>query len=176
MVEARRRREFVGGTGRAVKEARVDVILQRLEEKIGNELNVFPSHIYRYGVNNIFQRSFAYLLGWKANGEPQKVAVTSGGLLKIAVSGSGFEEIDTLEGTATVTWSSTLSFAWTPNRIRFEAVDYPYLAKFSTDGVTWSDAVYVDGDVPRDFDINARYVKVRRYGGTNATYFIIGMR
>ena len=176
MPVRRGRREFVGGTGRAVKEARVDVVLQRVEEKVGNELNVFPSHIYRYGVNNIFQRSFAYLLGWKANGEPQKVAVTSGGLLKIAVSGSGFEEIDTLEGTATVTWSPTLSFAWTPNRVRFEAVDYPYLAKFSTDGVTWSDAVYVDGDVPRDFDINARYVKVRRYGGTNATYFIIAMR
>ena len=176
MVERRGRREYVGGTGRAVKEARVDVILQRVEEKIGNELNVFPSHIYRYGVNNIFQRAFAYLLGWKSNGEPQKVAVTSGGLLKTAVSGAGFEEIDTLEGTAGANWSDTLAFAWTPNRIRFEALNYPYLAKFSVDGVTWSDAVYVDGEQPRDFDINARYVKVRRYGGTDADYFIIGMR
>jgi len=176
MPARRSRREFVGDTGREIKEARVDVILQRIEEPIGNEIKAYPSHIYRYGVNNIFQRSFAYLLGWKSNGEPQKIAVTSAGLLKTAISGAGFEEIDTLTGTAGVNWSDTLEFAWTPNRIRFEALDYPYLAKFSKDGVTWSGAVYIDGDVPRDFDINAKYIKVRRYGGTDAQYWIIGMR
>ena len=176
MRERGRRREFEGGTGRAVKEARVDVVLQRVEEEIGDEINAYPTHVRRYGVNNIFQRTFAYLLGWQSNGKPRKVGVTSGGLLKVAVSGAGFEQIDTLEGTAGVNWSSALSFAWTPNRIRFEALDYPYLAKFSIDGVTWSDEVYVDGGTPRDVDVNARYVKVRRYGGTNAKYFIIGMR
>ncbi len=176
MPARRGKREFVGGTGRAVKEARVDVILQRLEENIGNEINAYPSHIYRYGVNNIFQRSLAYLFGWKSNGEPHKVAVTNAGLLKVAISGAGFEGIDTLTGIASVNWSSALSFAWTPNRIRFEALDYPYLAKFSKDGITWSDEIYVDAGMPRDFDINAKYVKVRRYGGTDAQYFIIGMR
>lgn len=176
MVKRRGRRESKGGTGREVKEARVDVILQRVEEKIGRELNVVPSHVYRYGVNNIFQRSFAYLLGWKSDGEPQKVAVTEGGLLKVGISGAGFEEIDVLKGTATADWSDSLEFAWIPNRIRFEAVDYPYIAKFSKDNVTWSEEIYVDGETPRDFDICAKYVKVRRYGGSDATYWIIGMR
>jgi len=176
MSARRGRRQFVGGTGKAIKEARVDVILQRLEENIGGEINAYPSHIYRYGVNNIFQRSLAYLFGWKANGEPHKVAVSSTGLLKVAISGAGFEEIDTLEGTATATWSGTLEFAWTPNRIRFEALDYPYIAKFSKDGVTWSDEIYIDNTTPRDFDINAKYIKVRRYGGTDAKYWIVGMR
>ena len=176
MRERGRRREFVGGTGRAVKEARVDVVLQRIEEEIGEEINAYPQHIRRFGVNNIFQRSFAYLLGWQTNGKPIKVSATSGGLLKVAISGAGFEHIDTLTGTAGVNWSSTLQFAWIPNRIRFEALNYPYLAKFSVDGVTWSDEVYVDGETPRDFDINAQYIKVRRYGGSDATYWIIGMR
>jgi len=176
MVERRGRREFAGGTGREVKEARVDVVVQRVEEKIGRELNVVPSHVFRYGVNNIFQRTFAYLLGWKTNGEPQKVAVTDGGLLKVGISGAGFEEVDVLKGTATADWSDALEFAWIPNRIRFEAVDYPYIAKFSKDNVTWSEEIYVDGETPRDFDICAKYVKVRRYGGSNATYWIIGMR
>ena len=171
-----RRREFEGGAGRGVKEARVDVVLQRVEEEISDEINVYPTKVRRYGVNNIFQRTFAYLLGWQSNGKPIKVGATAGGLLKVAVSGAGFEDIDTLTGTATANWSSSLSFAWTPNRIRFEALDYPYIAKFSKDGVTWSDEIYVDGDMPRDFDINARYVKVRRYGGTDAQYWIIGMR
>jgi len=170
------RREFVGGTGREVKEARVDIVLQRVEEQIGDEIAVYPQHIRRYGVNNIFSRTFAYLLGWRTDGKPVKVGVTTGGLLKVAIGGAGFEEIDTLTGTASVTWSDALEFAWTPNRIRFEALNYPYLAKFSKDGVEWSDAVYVDGDMPRDFDINAKYIKVRRFGGTDAEYFIIGMR
>ena len=34
----------------------------------------------------------------------------------------------------------------------------------------------MDGETPRDFDINAQYIKVRRYGGSDATYWIIGMR
>jgi len=176
MVRRRGRREYISGTGREVKEARVDVILQRVNEKIGSELNVSPSHIFRYGVNNIFQRTFAYLLGWKTTGEPQKVAVTEGGLLKVGISGAGFEEIDTLTGTAEVTWSIPLKFNFVPNRIRFESLDYPYVAKFSRDGAEWSDEVYVDEGTPRDFDICARFVMVRRYGGTDAHYWIIGMR
>jgi len=176
MPARRGRREFVGGTGREIKEAKVDVILQRIEEPIGNEIKTYPSHIYRYGVNNIFQRSFAYLLGWKTNGEPQKVAVTTGGLLKVAISGAGFEQVDTLEGIAGVNWSAIMEFDFVPNRIRFESLDYPYIAKLSIDGVTWSDAVYIDEGTPRDFDINAKYVKVRRYGGSDAHYWIMGMR
>jgi len=176
MPAKRRRREFIGGTGRAVKEARVDVILQRVNEKIGSELDVSPSHIYRYGVNNIFQRTFAYLLGWKTNGEPQKVAVTEGGLLKVGIAGAGFEDISVLKGTATVTWSDVLEFSFVPNRIRFESLDYPYCVMFSKDNVTWSEAIYVDEGTPRDYDICAKYVKVKRYGGTDARYWIVGMR
>jgi len=176
MVRRRRRQEFLGGTGRGVKEARVDVILQRLEENIGGEINVYPKHVYRYGVNNIFQRTFAYLLGWKTNGEPQKVAVTEGGLLKVGISGAGFEDIDVLKGTATVEWSDVLEFSWVPNRIRFESLDYPYVAKFSKDNVTWSEEIYVDEGTPRDYDICAKYIKVKRYGGTDAKYWIVGMR
>jgi len=176
MLRRKGRRPFVGGTGRAVKEARVDVVVQRVLEKIGRELNVSPSHIYRYGVNNIFQRTFAYLLGWRSTGEPIKLAATSGGLLKVAISGAGFEEVSTLTGTATVDWSAVLEFDFVPNRIRFESLDYPYIAKFSIDNVTWSDAVYIDEGTPRDFDINAKYIKVRRFGGTDAQYWIVAMR
>jgi len=176
MVRRRGRREFISGTGRGVREARVDVILQRVNEKIGSELNVSPSHIFRYGVNNIFQRSFAYLLGWKTNGEPQKITVTEGGLLKVGISGAGFEDVDVLKGTATVEWSDVLEFSWVPNRIRFESLDYPYVAKFSKDNVTWSEEIYVDEGTPRDYDICARYIKVKRYGGTDAKYWIVGMR
>ena len=176
MLRRKSRRPFVGGTGRAVKEARVDIVLQRVNEKIGSELDVSPSHIFRYGVNNIFQRTFAYLLGWKSDGEPQKVSVTSGGLVKVAISGAGFEKVSTLTGTARVDWSDVLEFDFVPNRIRFESLDYPYEAKFSKDNVTWSDAVYIDEGTPRDFDINAKYIKVRRHGGTDATYWIVAMR
>ena len=39
-----------------VKDAKVDVVLQRIEEKIGEEINTVPQYVRRYGVNNIFQR------------------------------------------------------------------------------------------------------------------------
>ena len=176
MLERKGRRRFIGGTGREVKEARVDVVLQRLEEKIGSEINAYPSHIFRYGVNNIFQRTLSYLFGWKSDGEPIKLQASRSGLLKVAISGAGFEEIDTLTGTATEDWSDVLEFSFVPNRIRFESLDYPYCVKFSIDKVTWSDAVYIDGSMPRDIDINAKFIKVKRYGGTNAQYWIIAMR
>ena len=176
-MSARRvRREFLGGTGREIKEARVDVILQRLEENIGNEINVYPSHVRRYGVNNIFQRSLAYLFGWKSTGEPIKLQASSAGLLKVGIAGAGFEEIDVLQGTASVEWSDVLEISFTPHRIRFESLDYPYCAKFSKDNITWSEAIYVDEGTPRDYDICAKYIKVRRYGGTDAKYWIVGMR
>lgn len=159
-----------------VREARVDVVLQRIEEDIGDELNVHPTHIRRYGVNNIFTRTFAYLLGWRTNGKPVKLSATSGGLLKVAIGGAGFESIDSLTGTAGVDWSSALEFAWIPNRIILESLDYPYYAKFSTDNITYTDAIYVDEGKPKEIDINAKYVKVKRYGGSDATYYISGMR
>jgi len=176
MRERGRRREFRGGTGRGVGEARVDVVLQRLEENIGKEVKVYPSHVRRYGVNNIFQRTLAYLFGWKSNGEPVKLQASSAGLLKVGISGAGFEDIDVLKGTATVDWSAVLVFDFVPNRIRFESLDYPYVAKFSKDNVTWSEEIYVDEGTPRDYDICARYIKVKRYGGTDANYWIVGMR
>jgi len=159
-----------------VKEARVDVILQRIDEDIGDELNVHPKHVRRYGVNNIFTRAFAYLLGWRNDGKPVKLNATTGGLLKVAISGAGFEQIDTLTGTAGLSWSSVLTFAWIPNRIRFESLDYPYEVKFSLDKITWSDSVIVDEGTPRDYDICAKYIKVKRFGGNDATYWAIAMK
>jgi len=176
MSARRGRREFVGGTGREVKEARVDVVVQRVEEKIGRELNVVPSHVYRYGVNNIFQRTFAYLLGWKSDGEPVKLQASYGGLLKVAISGAGFEEVDVLEGTAGALWSGILEFNFVPNRIHFESLDYPYVVMLSRDKVKWTEMIYVDEGTPRDFDICAKYIKVRRYGGSNAHYWIVALR
>ena len=34
----------------------------------------------------------------------------------------------------------------------------------------------MDEGTPRDYDICAKYIKVRRYGGTDAEYWIVGMR
>ena len=176
MLHRKGRRPFIGGTGREIKEARVDVVLQRLEENVGGEIKAYPSHVRRYGVNNIFQRTLAYLFGWKSNGEPVKLQASSAGLLKVGIAGAGFEEIDVLTGTASYDWSDVLEFSFTPHRIRFESLDYPYCAKFSIDNVTWSEAVYVDEGTPRDYDICAKYIKVKRYGGTDANYWIVGMR
>ncbi|MHC1567524.1 MAG: hypothetical protein ACXQTD_07430 [Candidatus Syntropharchaeia archaeon] len=157
------------------KEARVEIVLQRIEEDIGEELNVIPQKIRRYGVNNIFQRVFAYLLGWKSDGKPIKLSATSAGALKVATVGAGYENIDTLSGTAGVSWSGALSLAWIASQVRLLSLDYPYVAKLSADGATYTDEIYIDADNPQILDISAQYVKVKRYGGSDASYWIMGV-
>jgi len=188
MPARRGRRSFETGTGREVKEARVDVILQRVEEKIGRELNVFPSHIYRYGVNNIFQRSFAYLLGWKDDGEPQKIAVTEGGLLKVTAYPKIAEEYERnpttdtdgyveISGTEVI----TETFSEVVNTIDIFAKDNDIYFQLSKDGITFGKKILLRGSINEviSLDFSCKAVKLSNVvtdGTANGKYQVVGYR
>ena len=188
MPTRRGRREFVGGTGRAVKEARVDVVLQRVEEKIGNEINAFPSHIYRYGVNNIFQRAFAYLLGWKSDGEPQKIAVTEGGLVKVATYPKIAEEYErnptsNSDGYITISGAEekTETFSDVVNTIDIFARDNDIYFQLSKDGITFGNKILLRGSINEaiSIDFSVRAVKLTNVvtdGSANGKYQVVGYR
>jgi len=168
------------------KEARVDVILQRIEENIGDELDVHPRHIRRYGVNNIFSRTFAYLLGWKTDGKPVKVGATAAGALKIASVGAGFEKYErnptsdtdgyiTISGTdvKTETFSSVMSGfdIWTK--------DNDIYVQLSADGITWMDKVMLRGSLNEIWSENiaVKAIKLSNVvtdGSANGSYQVIG--
>jgi len=159
-----------------VREARVDIVLQRIDEDIGEELNVHPTKIRRYGVNNIFTRTFAYLLGWRLNGKPIKLGATSAGALKVASVGAGIEKVKRAEGIATDTLSSAYDFGETMSKVRIISRDYAFVFLPSTDGVTFHNSIYVKDNDDFFIDIACRYYKVMRVGLNDAKYRIEGYR
>lgn len=188
MPTRRGRREFVGGTGREIKEARVDVILQRVEEPIGREINAYPSHIYRYGVNNIFQRSFAYLIGWKDDGEPTKVRVTSGGLLKVSAYPKISEKYERnptsdIDGYVEISGAEekTETFSEEVNTIDIFSADNDIFFQLSTDGITFGKKIMLRGSINEvislDFSVKAvKLTNVVTDGTKNGKYQVVGYK
>ena len=158
-----------------VKDARVDVVVQRIEEKIGDEIKVIPEHIKRYGVNNIFQRTFSYLLGKKSSGEYVQLQATQAGALKVASVGAGLEKTERKTGVATDTLSSAIFFNQTVSRIHVIAVDYDIYIYPSPDGVTFYDPLRCITGSPNVFDLSIRAFKVQRAEANDSDYEIVGM-
>jgi len=159
-----------------VKEARVDIILQRVDEDIGDELDVHPKRIRRYGVNNIFTRVFGYLFGWKSDGKPIKLQATSAGALKIADVGAGLEEVEVKKGIATSTLSSAVNFSESVSKVRIISKDYGFYLYPSKDGVTFYDSILVKDNADFYVDITCISFKVKRSGKNDAQYRIEGYR
>ena len=157
-----------------VKDARVDVVVQRIEEDIGEEINVIPSHVRRYGVNNIFQRTFSYLLAKKSSGKYVQLQATQAGALKIASVGAGLERTERKTGVATDTLSSAVSFTYTVSRVDIIAVDYDIYFYPSPDGVTFYDAIRCLTGVRNVFDIAVKAFKVKRADINDSDYEVIG--
>ena len=158
-----------------VKDAKVDVVLQRIEEKIGEEINTVPQYVRRYGVNNIFQRVYAYLLGKKSSGEYIQLQATYGGALKVASVGAGLEKTEAKSGTATGTLSTAVSFSQVVSRVDIIAVDYDLYFYPSPDGVTFYDGIRCITGVRNVFDLSVKAFKVKRAEANDTDYEIVGM-
>ena len=158
-----------------VKDARVDVVVQRVEEKVGDEINVIPKHVRRYGINNIFQRTFSYLLGRKSSGEYVQLQATASGALKIASVGAGLEKTERKTGVATDTLSSAVTFSNTVSRVEVIAVDYDVYLYPSPDGVTFYDAIRCITGIRNVFDLSVKAFKVKRADINDSEYEVVGM-
>ena len=157
-----------------VKDARVDVVVQRIEEKVGDEINVIPKHVRRYGINNIFQRTFSYLLAKLSSGKYIQLQATQAGALKVASVGAGLEKTERKTGVATDTLSSAVSFSQTVSRVDVIPVDYDIYFYPSPDGVTFYDAIRCLTGVRNIFDISVKAFKVKRADINDSDYEVIG--
>jgi len=153
-----------------MKPATVAEILQRIEEKIGDEIKAFPSHIRRYGVTNIFHRSLSYLFGWDEDDKARKVRVSLKGAIHVAQRGYGYNNLEIKTGTATNIWSSKQYFDIEPSYVRFETIDYPYDVQISIDNYSYLEPFTVTTDSPRDIYVRVYYFRVIRTGGNDAHY------
>ena len=158
-----------------VEDAKVDVVVQRVEEKVGEELNVIPKRVRRYGVNNIFQRTFSYLLAKLSSGKYIQLQATQAGALKVASVGAGLEKTERKTGVATSTLSSAVSFSRTVSRIDVIAVDYDIYLYPSPDGVTFYDPLRCITGIRNVFDLSVKAFKVQRAEANDSDYEVVGM-
>lgn len=160
-----------------VEDARVDVVLQRIEEDVGDEVTVIPTHIRRYGVNNIFQRTFAHLFGWTDAGRPMKLACTSAGWLKVAAaSGAAYEYVERKAGIAVAAKSSFIAFTNGVGKVDVVVQNYEMWFITSTDGVTEQGAIRCLPGIRNEFEITTTHFKVQRADVNDVEYEVLGVR
>ena len=161
----------------AIKDAKVDVVLQRIEEDVGDEVAVVPEKIRRYGVNNIFQRTLSYLFGWTDEDRPIKLRATSAGWLKVATSGgAAFEHLERETGVATATKSNWIAFDNGVGRIDVYVKDFEMWLITSIDGVVEEGAIRCLPNIRNVFEITCTHFKVERAGVNDVEYEVLGVR
>lgn len=160
-----------------VEDAKVDVILQRIEEDVGDEVEVIPSHIRRYGVNNIFQRTLSYLFGWTEADKPVKIRATAAGWLKVVTSGVGaFEHADREPGIAGAAKSNFIAFDSPVGKIDVIVQDYEMWLYTSVDGVAEEGAFRCLPNIRNIFEITCSHFKVQRADVNDVEFEVVGVR
>jgi len=160
-----------------VKDARVDVVLQRIEEDVGDEVAVEPTHIRRYGVNNIFQRTFAYLFGWNDADKPIKLRANAAGWLKVVTSGVGaFEHSERKTGIAVAAKSSFIAFTNGVGKVDVYVKDFDMWFITSIDGVVEEGAIRCLPNIRNVFEITCTHFKVQRAAVNDVEYEVVGVR
>lgn len=160
-----------------IEDARVDVVLQRIEEDVGDEVKVEPTHIRRYGVNNIFQRTFAYLFGWTDEGKPIKLAATAAGWLKVAaIAGTPYQHAERKTGIAEVGKSNWVQFDNGVGKVDVYVKDYDMWFISSINGSQEEGAIRCLPNIRNVFEITCNYFRVQRADVNDVEYEIVGMR
>lgn len=161
----------------AIKDAKVDVVLQRIEEDVGDEVAVQPTHVRRYGVNNIFQRTFAYLFGWTEEDKPIKLRATSAGWLKVAASvGTAYEYAERHTGIAVAAKSGFIEFDPGVAKVDVFVKDFDMWFISSINGVTEQGAIRCLPNIRNVFEITCTHYKVQRADVNDVEYEIVGVR
>lgn len=171
-----------------ISDAKVDVVLQRIEEPIGEELSTIPTHVTRYGVNNIFQRTLSYLLVWKTDGKPVKLAATAAGSLKVASTGAGLEAYErnpssNVDGWVTIAGTAIKEEVFTKlvSVLDIMSKDYEIYIELSTDGVTYQPKKLLRGDLNhmKSLDFICKTVRLSNVvtdGTKDGSYEVVGYR
>jgi len=171
----RRGREAKTSSPETISDARVDVVLQRIEEDIGDEINVIPKRVRRYGVNNIFSRVFAYLVAKKSNGKYIQLQSTIAGALKVASVGAGLEYSEIKTGTALAVLSDAIVFTQVVSQLHVGCTAYELYVYHSPDGVTFYGPLHCYDYYPNIFDISCKAIKVQRAEANDVDYDIAGL-
>lgn len=167
------------------KEARIKIILQRILEPIGSEINASPKHIREYGVNNVFQRGLSYLFGWTAEDIPVKIRATKTGMLKVSTYGAAYESYkvnpSSAAGYQTLNAGAVATevFPVLVSKIDILGRDYDFYIQLSKDGVSFGDKILIEGSINTNFEIESSIKAVKLVnriitGSEDGRYQLVG--
>lgn len=117
-------------------------VQQHIEEKMETDLSFVPEKVRRWFIDNVFRRSLAYLVAFTEQKIAQTLRCTADGKLKVAVSGTGFTDMEEESGDAEDTYGATDTFEWDEAWSRFDVLieDYEAEISFKKETAVWSDA------------------------------------
>jgi len=156
------------------KDAIIEEVKQRLDEDLLTDLRQFPSSVRRWFVNNVFQRTLAYLIGFTEDMKTVRLKATKAGVLKVAMGGSGFEFVTVRSGIAGTTESPPIVFPAPISRVRFVITDFDMFFRPSRDGAVFQDQIYIFAGRDFQLDLVVKSFKVQRARINDASYRIEG--
>lgn len=126
-----------------IKSAVIEEITQRIEHDLSTGLSERPSRVKRWFVNNIFRRTFAYMIAWTEANTPVLVKATTGGVLKfIPLPTVGFSDYESQSGTGTSAYAAnTYDFSSTYYQIDILVEKFDLLMQFKKDDSTWGNDI-----------------------------------
>jgi len=158
------------------RDAEINRVTQRIDEDLISDLKQYPTSIKRWFVDNVFMRTFSYMMGFTEDGNVKKLKCTAAGVMKVAAGGSGFEFVEVKTGIAGATESTNISFSSPVSRIRVVSTDYDMLIRPSRDGVVFQDQIMVFAGRDFQLDLVVHSFRVQRFGINDAIYRIEGYR
>jgi len=102
--------------------------------------------------------------------------ITEGGALRVAIAGAGFSLLERKTGKASAIPTRLPPFEIDPLRVIIKSLDYPFMVRFSLDGMGWTDPNMIRGEETEIFDICGKYIAHKRAGGTDASFEIVALR
>jgi len=145
-----------------------------IENDFHEDLDFDPPQPVRFYISNIFQRTFARLIGFFGK-IPKRIQCTSAGILKVAPTGTGFDDNDTKSGNAPDTYGSALVFDKICSRIDVWIWNNDAIIKRTKDGVTWDDEIEIPANTYYSFDCTTHSINIKnKTGGSIARYQIVG--
>ena len=149
---------------------------QKVDEQLSAGLSFGPTHVPEYFVNNIVQRTLAYLLGWdKDKREPVKLKAMPDGSLCTVTSFSPITKNETRAGSAVDAWTNLSPFTDLTISVDIFIWDNAAIIGRTVDGITWQDDIEIPANTVYSFDGQTKQIRIRnKTAGLTVRYQVVG--
>jgi hypothetical protein len=122
--------------------------------------SLVPKFVRRYFVNNVFNRSFAQMLGWTGS-KNVLLTATEAGYLKVSTVSEINEHNKVFAGNAPDAYGAALDLARLCPTIDIFTWDFACKIVRSLDDMTYDDDIEIPANFMYSFDCDTRYVKIK---------------